>query len=206
MKIFIKADCLIVWLYSKKVDNKIITKKEELMMKYFSYRRKEEFMNSRSYLRISLAEIFNLDPLDIPIDAKPGKPPKLPNNYGFISLSHCKEAFLIAWSKDQIGIDIENKNRRVNPNLISKYLSLNIKNNNSKISLNKEELNEKFLEYWVIKESLIKWQNGNFFFDFKKWELDQKNSIAIHLDHNFRVKTNISEFQKWKIGIASNLL
>ena len=145
MKIFIKADSLIVWLYSKKVDNKIITKKEELMMKYFSYRRKEEFMNSRSYLRISLAEIFNLDPLDIPIDAKPGKPPKLPNNYGFISLSHCKEAFLIAWSKDQIGIDIENKNRRVNPNLISKYLSLNIKNNNSKISLNKENLMRNFL-------------------------------------------------------------
>ena len=131
-------------------------------------------MNSRSYLRISLAEIFNLDPLDIPIDAKPGKPPKLPNNYGFISLSHCKEAFLIAWSKDQIGIDIENKNRRVNPNLISKYLSLNIKNNNSKISLNKEELNEKFLEYWVIKESLIKWQNGNFFFDFKKMGIGSK--------------------------------
>lgn len=206
MKIFIKADSLILWLYSKKVDKKIITKKEELMMKYFSDRRKEEFMNSRSYLRISLAEIFNLHPLDIPIDATPGKPPKLPNKYGFTSLSHCNDAFLIAWSKEKIGIDIENKNRRVNPNVISKYLSLNVSKNNSKISLNKNKLNEKFLEYWVIKESLIKWQNGNFFFDFKKWEWDKKNSIAIHRDLNFKVKTNISEFQKWKIGLASNLL
>ena len=197
---------LVIWIYTQKVNKKMITKQEELMMKYFSEKRKEEFINSRSYLRISLAEIFNLDPLKIPIDAKPGKPPKLPNNYGFLSLSHCNDAFLIAWSKNQIGIDIENKNRKVNLNLIKKYLSSNESNNNLEMIYDEEELKQRFLEFWVVKESLIKWQYGNFFIDFNKWEWDREHSIAIHQKLNLKVKTKVSEFSNWKIGLASNLL
>ena len=207
MKLINKGDSdLVIWIYTKKPDEKIITKKEELMMKYFSEKRKEEFINSRSYLRISLAEIFNLDPLKIPINAKPGQPPKLPNNYGFLSLSHCHDAFLIGWSKNKIGIDIENKNRKVNLNLIKKYLSSKESKNDLGMTFEEEELNKRFLEFWVIKESLIKWQNGNFFIDFNKWKLDREHSIAVHQKHNLKVKTKISDFRNWKIGLASNLL
>ena len=193
---------LVLWIYTQKINEKLITKKEELMINYFSEKRKEEFINSRSYLRISLAEIFNLDPLDIPIDAKPGKAPKLTNNNGFLSLSHCKDAYLIAWSKKRIGIDIENKDRKVSLNLIKKYLP---SNELTKIYDN-DELNKRFLEYWLIKESLIKWQNGNFFIDFNKWKLDRDNSIAVHQYLEFKVKTKLTEFRNWKIGLASDLI
>ena len=197
---------LVLWIYTQKINEKLITKKEELMINSFSEKRKEEFINSRSYLRISLAEIFNLDPLDIPIDARPGKAPKLKNNNGFLSLSHCKDAYLIAWSIKRIGIDIENKDRKVSLNLIKKYLPSNEPENELTKINDKNELNKRFLEYWVIKESLIKWQNGNFFIDFNKWNWDKDNSIAVHQYLDFKVKTKLTEFRNWRIGLASDLL
>ena len=53
--------------------------------------RSKLFLESRAYLRKSLSTIFDLDPLEIPINANPGEPPKLPSGMGNISLSHCNK-------------------------------------------------------------------------------------------------------------------
>ena len=65
-------------------------------------------------MRHSLSTLFELDPLTIPINAHPGKPPSLPSGMGNISLSHCKDAITIVWHKDKIGIDIERTDRDFN--------------------------------------------------------------------------------------------
>ena len=76
--------------------------------------RSKIFLETRAYLRQSLSTLFDLDPLEIPINANPGEPPILPSGMGNISLSHCKDAITIVWHKSKIGIDIERTDRDFN--------------------------------------------------------------------------------------------
>ena len=65
----------------------------------FLFIRANIYLESRAYIRQSLGNLFNLDPLEIPLTANPGEPPKLPNGMGYLSLSHCNDAIVIAWHK-----------------------------------------------------------------------------------------------------------
>jgi len=76
--------------------------------------RSKIFLETRAYLRRSLSTLFDLDPLEIPINAHPGEPPSLPSGMGNISLSHCKDAITIVWHKDKIGIYIKRTDRNFN--------------------------------------------------------------------------------------------
>ena len=76
--------------------------------------RSKIFFETRAYLRQSLSTLFDLDPLKIPINAHPGEPPSLPIGMGNISLSHCKDAIIIVWHKNKVGIDIERTDRNFN--------------------------------------------------------------------------------------------
>ena len=76
--------------------------------------RSKIFLETRAYLRQSLSTLFDLDPLEIQINAHPGEPPSWPSGMGNISLSHCKDAITIVWHKSKIGIDIERKDKDFN--------------------------------------------------------------------------------------------
>ena len=89
-----------------------ITKEEEKIAKELSPQKSIIFIKSRGYLRHILSNFFNIPALEIPILALPGEPPILGNELGEISLSHCKDALLIGWSRKKIGVDIERKDRR----------------------------------------------------------------------------------------------
>ena len=97
-----------------------------------SQARAKIFLETRYYMRDALSALFNINPMKIPITANPGKPPKLPNGMGYISISHCKDAFIIGWHRENIGIDIERSDRDFNyQKLAKKYFQKeNIKNFN----------------------------------------------------------------------------
>ncbi len=82
--------------------------------------RAKEFSFSRGCVRAALSDLFGIPPLNIPLYAPPGKPPKLKNGLGSISLSHTKDVLFIGWSNMQIGIDIERRDRMFKPNAILK--------------------------------------------------------------------------------------
>ena len=67
--------------------------------------RSKIFLETRAYLRQSLSTLFDLDPLEIPINGQHVEPLSLPSGMGNISLSHCKDAITIVWHKGKIGID-----------------------------------------------------------------------------------------------------
>ena len=92
----------------------IATVEEIKTAKKLTSSRSKIFLETRAYLRQSLSTLFDLDPLEIPINAQPGEPPSLPSGMGNISLSHCKDAITIVWHKDKIGIDIERTDRDFN--------------------------------------------------------------------------------------------
>ena len=89
----------------------LVTENEIQIASMLTKSRSNVFLESRGYIRRSLANLFNLNPLDIPIEANPSKPPKLPKGMGHISLSHCHDALIIIWHSEKVGIDIERSDR-----------------------------------------------------------------------------------------------
>ena len=122
------------------------------------------FLETRYYMRDALSALFNISPLKIPITAHPGEPPKLPDGMGYISISHCKDAFIIGWHKDNIGIDIERSDRNFSyQKLAKKYFSQdNIKGYN----LNQYSI----LQEWSAIEAAIKYDRGKLSKDIKEWK------------------------------------
>ena len=92
----------------------VATVEEIKTAKNLTNSRSKIFLETRAYLRQSLSTLFDLDPLEIPINAHPGEPPSLPSGMGNISLNHCKDAISIDWYKGKIGIDIERIDRDFN--------------------------------------------------------------------------------------------
>lgn len=199
---FNKFPSLALWIYDFKSSIKPISKKERLIYKNLPPRRASQFKYSRGYIRYSLAYLFDMDPLKIPIEALPGKPPLLPNDWGFLSISHSKDALLVGWSPYKLGIDIENTNRNFCYKLLAKkYFSL--KENLYLENLNDAEFKKEVLKMWVKKEAAIKWQNGKLLKDISLWECLPKNKKSNHLEIGKEVNLYSLYFKNWNISVAS---
>lgn len=188
-----------LWFYPKFHNQEKITIDEANWASRLPLKRKKEYIFSRGYLRKSLSKLFNLDPLEIPIKAKPGEAPKLKKGYGNVSLSHCKDAILIGWYKDNLGVDIERKDRKIKEILVRKYICKDIK-----IS----KLNNSFLESnycildWCAKESAIKWEKSSLLMNIKNWAIDEDfNSIKNKIS-NTRLNFKYISYRNWMITCA----
>lgn len=91
------------------------------------------------YLLEKVLNHFNIDMVDI-IFSKNGKP-HLENNNVYFNYSHSKNYILLAISKCEVGVDIE-EDRKIYDTVSNKYLN----------GAGPEER----LKYWVIKESYVK--------------------------------------------------
>ncbi len=152
------------------------------------------FLETRYYMRDALSALFNINPIKIPITAHPGEPPKLPNGMGYISISHCKDAFIIGWHLEKIGVDIERSDRDFNyKKLAKKYFQKENNNNFNKYLILKE---------WSAIEAAIKCERGKLSRDIKEWkyQINQKN-----LHHKSKkIKLNLKQISlfDWTISVA----
>ncbi len=192
-----------LWLFTNDAVFKEITVQEKQWANQLPKRRSEEYQYSRGYARFALASLFGIKPLDIPLNSYPGKVPELKEGWGYLSISHCKNAVLIGWSPQKIGIDIENSNRIFNEEKIySRYFSIKEK---KRIALfNNESYRNEILSNWVLKEASIKWQRGKLFKDLSEWEISNNKEIAIHKKLKEEIKLSLIDFDLWIIGIAYN--
>ncbi len=199
-----KHNKLIIWLFKLNGPYNLITPNEIKIARNLPKYRSFVYKRSRSCIREVLSNIFNIPPLDIPLNANPGKAPYLDKDYGFISLSHCSDAILIGWSSSQIGIDIERQDRKINSKKIVERFFVNdeiSKFNN----LNSSNFDKEFIKAWVLKESAIKWHKGNIAKDIKEWQLEDKYRTAIHKKNKYRINTLNLNIKKWSLGIASSI-
>ena len=193
---------IIVWKYSKNVELKSISSFEskwegEISKKYF-----HNYKQSRSYIRYSLSKIFKVSPLEVPLKSNPGESPKLPDEWGNLSLSHCKNSFIIAWAPYPIGIDIECK-KRLFPakSIFKKFLSETEKKS---IKFNNDiKFRESVLQNWLIKESAFKWQKEQVSQDLLEWEWIKEFEYAFH-KKKLKVKTYLIKNDDHFIGLAYN--
>ena len=186
-----------IWFYEIKGVQDVVTEEETKTAEQLSSLRSKVFLETRGYLRKSLSTIFNINPLDIPINALPGQPPILPLGMGNISLSHCKDALTIVWHESKIGIDIERTNRDFNYiKLAEKYFFNTNKSTQNKITKNM------ILNQWCAVEAAIKWDHGKLAKDIKDWQYYEKPKKLIHTKKNIHLNYSQINFHNWTIALA----
>ena len=174
----------------------VSTSSELKIASNLSRARAKIFLETRYYMRVALSALFNIHPMKIPITAQPGKPPKLPNGMGYISISHCKDAFIIGWYRENIGIDIERSDRDFNYKKLAKkyFLEENIKNYN----LNKYLI----LKKWSAIEAAIKCDRGKLSRDIKEWQYKMNQEELFHKSRKIKLNLIQLPFLDWTISIA----
>ncbi len=144
-----------------------------------------------------------MNPLEIPLETPLGKAPSLGHDLGHLSFSHCNDALLLGWSPNQLGVDIERSDRTfASHRLASRFFSQD--DHNELTHLDPESFRIRVLEKWIIKEALIKWQNGSLASDLREWVINQEANLAIHKCYDYQVKVYTIKYKKWIISIASN--
>ena len=121
--------------------------RQTLGEKYLSF--KEETVIAHYFLKDSLAKQFNKSFDEITIyKNEHGKPYC---EYGiFFSISHSDNFIVIAFSNDEIGVDIECK-RKINPKLLHKCF-----NECDFEFVDKSKFDSSFLRLWTTKEAYFK--------------------------------------------------
>ena len=154
------------------------------------------FLETRYYMRDALSALFNINPMKIPITAYPGKPPELPDGMGYISISHCKDAFIIGWHKENIGVDIERSDRDFNyQTLARKYFQ---KENMRNYYLNKYLI----LKEWSAIEAAIKCDRGKLSSDLKEWTYQISEENLYHKSKKIKLNCIQIPFLDWTLSIA----
>ena len=166
--------------------------------KNLSNSRSKIFLETRAYLRQSLSTLFDLDPLEIPINAPPGEPPILPPGMGNISLSHCKDAIIIVWHNSKIGIDIERIDRDFNHIKFAEKYFFNTNKSNHNNYLTKNMI----LNQWCAVEAAIKWDHGTLAKDINHWQFFEKPKELIHKKKNIHLNYSQINFHNWTIVLA----
>ena len=158
---------------------------------------------SRGCIRNVISNMTDLDPLQIPLKADPGRPPLLGEGWGNISMSHCSDALLIGWSTEKIGVDIERKDRELHPHKLSKRFFTKYENQVIE-NLTSSQAKEEVLRRWVVKEAAIKWQNAKISNNLREWVWENNSSFAYHEKLGVKVKVYKQNYKKWTYAIALN--
>ena len=116
---------------------------------------------------------------------------------GNISLSHCKDAIIIAWHQNKIGVDIERTDRDFNhEKFAEKYFSHTNKSTHNKFTKNM------ILNQWCAVEAAIKWNHGKLAKDINHWQYFEKPKELIHKKKNIHLNYSQINFHNWTIALA----
>ena len=202
---FTKNNNIKLWLYTKDKYIESLSEKEKSFLKEFNNFKKKQYSFSRSSLRQALSLLLDIEPLELPVIAPPGGKPKLENDLGFISLSHCIDGLLVGWSTSPIGVDIENSNRIIKRNKVFKKILHKSELQETNFE-NKNQDTKKLLKIWVIKEAIIKKTGQSLMKDGKEWEWVNTKKTAFNQKENQKIKVFQDNLYGWEIGIACNSL
>ena len=198
-----RANNLQLWILPINNDTKLVSDHEKDLSKKLSPKRSKEFIYTRGCVREVLSDFFSIEPLRVPLEAPPGKPPKLKNGLGNITFSHCRDALFIGWSDIKVGVDIERKDRIFkSTSLIKRFYCEEEKKELE--TLNQRDQQQKALKFWIIKEAAIKWQEGTIAKDLSYWLIKEKQNKIYHEKLDILLNTEYKIYSFWSLGIAHN--
>lgn len=141
---------------------------------------RQRYWHSRAALRQQLAAVLGLRPAQVPLHSPPGRPPRLGEGLGWISLSHSREGLLIGYSRQPIGVDLEPAGRPFEAaGLMRRFYPLAEQERLQ--SLTGERLREAVLTSWVLKEAAIKWRQRSLAAELNQWCYDSSRGRLQHL-------------------------
>ena len=179
--------------------NYISTEEEKAIAKKLSVMRSKIYLESRAFIRDCISNLLNKNPLEITLKAYPGAIPKIPKEYGNISMSHTNNALVVVWHKEKVGIDIEKSDRKFNYQcLAKKYFK-----NNFEIKNNERLKKKDVLDYWSAIEAAIKWNGGKLANDLKEWKYNKDKNIILHKNKNLKLQLNQLVYKEWTISVAT---
>jgi len=164
-------------------DLELLTKEELLRANEIDNQiTRSRFIASKVFLRLSIGCILHI-PLyrGVFLANEYGKP-YLPKFYPILNfnLSHTTKnlIFVCITQNDEIGIDIENCNRKIPENLME-YVFRKEESNSILLSKNWEET---FLQYWTSKEAVLKCIGCGFTLNPKRIRVSQNSNINMNFE------------------------
>ena len=191
-----------IWFFKKGLAYQTINEHEKEIASKLSFIKSQEYAYSRGYARLVLSNLFKVEPLEVPIISLPGAQPILKKGWGYLSMSHCKDALIIAWSVKRIGVDIERSDR----NFSYKKICERFFTSKEKIIFNNlHDINQRrfVLNQWIMKESSFKWQKNKSPNDLFGWEWDIISDICSHKKLKQNLKFSLIHHDKWSIGFST---
>ena len=163
--------------------------------------RAKQFRRSRLWMRSCLASLHGCSAEEVPLTAPPGAPPILAPGWGYISLSHCVDACLLAWSQQPVGVDLERADRAFPADALARRFFTGAERSDL-VALQGERLRCEVLDRWLIKEAAIKWQRGTLAGDLRFWEVSPCLGLAHHGGLAVEIAAELRSQGDWRLAIA----
>ncbi|WP_370980480.1 4'-phosphopantetheinyl transferase superfamily protein [Agaribacterium sp. ZY112] len=138
----------------------------------------DTFLLARYLLKTALAKKLRCQACDVDFYIEDGGKPLLKNSDALhFSLSHCNKAIVFAISDNNIGLDVEDRDRKGSPwrkpqTFFSEQVAKDIVNSDPDVQ------QQRFFRYWTAMEALVKWQGSGIF------QLRQQFTTAEPLSHD----------------------
>lgn len=164
------------------------------------------FRQGRYLVRNELSKLLKLAPSEmseIPIElTESGKPFCPILLLPFFSISHCKNLVIVGWSKNAVGVDVESIDNFLEDSGISEVLLH--PNEKHQFSLySKKELNRKYLELFVLKESFLKLHGTGFLVEPNQVEIQKFSNGTYTAIHREAKKNCINLYNLSKIWLIA---
>ena len=152
-------------------------------------------------MRALLAPLLQVSPAALPLVAPPGEPPRLADGWGFVSLSHCRDALAVAWAPWRIGVDLERTDRALSVTaLVKRFFCAHERD--ALLAMEPPRQREAVLEHWLLKEAAIKWQRGSLGRDLSDWCCKADCSAVIHRIHGMELQAQRWRQADWSLALV----
>ncbi|QNI47293.1 4'-phosphopantetheinyl transferase superfamily protein [Synechococcus sp. A15-60] len=178
-----------------------LTAEEKAWAESLPQRRAIHFRRSRLWMRSCLASLHGCSAREVPLTAPPGVPPFLAPGWGYISLSHCVDACLLAWSLQPVGVDLERADRAFAADALMRRF-FTCTERSDLVAFQGERLRREVLDRWLIKESAIKWQRGTLASDLRFWDVSACLGWARHGELAVEIAAELRSQGDWRMAIA----
>lgn len=154
-------------------------------------------------MRHLIAELLQIPAAELPLQAPPGQAPELKDGWGFVSLSHCPDALLVAWSPWRIGVDLERADRRIPADALVRRFFCNAEQP-LLLALSDQQQRQAVLEHWVRKEAAIKWQRGSLACDLAHWCCEPDGNLVVDQRDGTQLCSVLWQEGDWTLALVAS--
>ena len=118
----------------------------------------------------------------------------------YFNLSHSNKLVACSISDNEVGVDVEILDHTIDLNIAKHYFY----NTEYENIMNSDNPSEEFFNYWVLKESYMKYTGLGFHLSLDSFEIVIDGKIKLKNENKNNIKFNLFDIDNYKLAIASN--